>query len=593
MQNLDLALIGNCQVAALIDQNGSICWGCFPGLDGDPMFCSLLDHSPANRGFFEIRIADLVHSEQRYIENTPIVVTVLHSSDGSAVEIQDFAPRFTQFERAFHPVSLVRRIRPVSGKPKVTVVCRPSSGYGKNRPTVTSGSNHIRYVGEEFTLRLTTDVPLNHVLEERQFILHEPLNLVLGPDETVTSSVHYQGREFFEKTRDYWQGWSRGLSIPFEWQEAVIRAAITLKLCTYDDTGAIIAAVTTSIPEAADTERNWDYRYCWLRDSYFTVNALNTLGATKTMRSYLRYIMNIAAASEDGFLQPVYGITGRSNLSESIVDSLPGYRGMGPVRLGNQAFEQIQHDVYGAVVLSGAHYFFDQRLVNTGTGSDFQQLEHVGQKAVQTFAQPDAGLWEYRGRSRIHSFPSMMCWAACDRLSRIAKRIGKNDRAVYWSKHAQQMKAVLDERAWNPKVNAFTETFDGESLDASLLLAHELGFVGRDDPRFRSTVETIEKELRQGSHMFRYNREDDFGLPETAFNVCSFWYMSALARLGRQEEARDLFENMLSCRNQHGLLSEDLDVKTGELWGNFPQTYSMVGIIQVARRLSRSWESAF
>ena len=590
MHNLNLAMIGNCQIAALIDESAKINWACFPRFDGDPSFCSLLNSEDCDRGFFAIELADHTHTEQQYIENAPILKTIMRASDGSAIEIVDFCPRFVQFERIFHPASLVRRMRPLSGSPKVTVRCRPATDYGANAPQITSGSNHIRYVGRDVTLRLTANTSVSHILEERPFILHQHATLILGPDESVAESVRDLGRRFFENTQHYWQSWARGLSIPFEWQEAVIRAAITLKLCTYEDTGAIIAAATTSIPEAPNTVRNWDYRYCWLRDSYFTVNALNALGATKTMRSYLRYIMNIAVASKDGFLQPVYSITGRADLTESTLPHLAGYRGMQPVRVGNQAFEQIQHDVYGSVILSGAHYFFDKRLVNSGTEADFHQLETIGQQAIACFGKPDAGLWEYRGRQRVHTFPSMMCWAACDRLARIAKHLGLAERMTFWRSHADQMHQQLHEHAWNPKLNAFSESFDDDSLDASLLLIHELGFVAADDPKFKATVETLEKNLRHGAHMFRYNNEDDFGFPETAFNVCTFWYINALAALGRTEEARELFENMLQHRNRFGLLSEDLDPKSGELWGNFPQTYSLVGIIQAAMRLSKPWE---
>ena len=593
MANLDLALIGNCQVATLIDGTGNMIWGCFPGLDGDPMFCSLLDNDQTERGFFAVEISDFSHAEQRYIENTPILETVLYSKDGSAIKVTDFCPRYAQYDRMYHPVSVIRRIRPVSGSPRVTVKCRPTSNYGATQPRITSGSNHIRYVGERFTLRMTADCSVNHLLEEREFIVHRPLTLILGPDESLSTSVHNLGRQAFEDTRRYWQGWSRGLSIPFEWQEAVIRAAITLKMCIYDDTGAIVAAVTTSIPEAPNTQRNWDYRYCWLRDSYFTVNALNTLGATKTMLSYLRYIVNIAVASKDGFLQPVYGITGRAELTESLVENLSGYRGMGPVRLGNQAYQQIQHDVYGSVILAAAHYFFDKRLVNEGTAASFQQLEILGERAIRCFAQPDAGLWEYRGRQGVHTFPSIMCWAACDRLAKIATHLGQTDRQKYWRGHANSMHQTLHKKAWSDKANAFTESFGRDNLDASLLLTHELGFLSADDPKFTATVNSIEQTLKHGSHIFRYNGEDDFGTPETAFNVCTFWYINALAAQGRTDEARELFENMLSCRNPHGLLSEDLDPKTGELWGNLPQTYSMVGIIQAAQRLSKPWEDAF
>jgi len=372
----------------------------------------------------------------------------------------------------------------------------------------------------------------------------------------------------------------------------VIRAAITLKLCTFEDTGAVVAALTTSIPEAANSGRNWDYRFCWLRDSYFVVQALNRLGATKTMQRYLGYIMNIVADAGGESLKPLYGISGRSLTDEVVVDSLSGYQGMQPVRRGNQAFEQAQHDVYGAVVLSATQFFFDQRLIKSGTEAEFHRLEVLGEHARRYYDKPDAGLWEYRGRKRVHTFSSVMCWAACDRLAKIATVLGHAERAAYWRKSADEIRAVILEKAWDPDQQAFTESFGRPEMDASLLTLHDLGFLAADDPSFISTVECIGRHLLRGDHMFRYDAPDDFGKPENAFNICTFWYIDALASIGRTGEARALFENMLSLRNPLGLLSEDIEPTSGELWGNFPQTYSMAGIINAAVRLSRSWEEA-
>jgi GH15 family glucan-1,4-alpha-glucosidase len=487
---------------------------------------------------------------------------------------------------------LVRTIEPLGGSPRIKVRLRPVFDYGAKKPEITHGSNHIRFIGPEFALRLTTDMSLTHVLEENSFVLEDVATLLLGPDESVLESVRRVGRDFHEQTLDYWQEWVRGLNIPFEWQEAVIRAAITLKLSTFEDTGAVIAAMTTSIPEAPDSGRNWDYRYCWLRDSYFVVHALNRLGATKTMEAFIRYIINIAATIDGGRLQPVYAVSGHARLEESIVTSLPGYRGMGPVRVGNQAYEQIQNDVYGALVLAATQAFFDRRLSRPGDRSLFERIEHIGRRAAELYRAPDAGLWEYRGRQRVHSFSSIMCWAACDRLARIAAHLGLAERAAHWRGVADSIHREISAEAWNDEVGAFTEAFGRPELDASLLLVHELDFVSADDPRFRSTLEAVEKQLRRGNHLFRYAAADDFGEPENAFNICTFWYIDALAAAGRRDEARELFEHMLSCRNSLGLLSEDIDPATGELWGNFPQTYSMVGIINAAARLSVSWEDA-
>ena len=593
MTDLDLALVGNCQIAALVDRSARIVCACWPRFDGDPVFCSLLSGAdePA-AGYYDVLLTGGAGSEQRYEPNTAIVTTTLRDASGGVVKVIDFAPRFQQHRRFFRPMLLVRMLVPVAGNPRVRVRLRPLGDYGAARPTLTHGSNHIRYVLPHLTLRLTTDASITAILEEREFVLDRPVAFVLGPDETLLDGPGHLAQNFLADTKTYWEEWTHGLSIPFEWQDAVIRAAITLKLCTFEDTGAVIAGVTTSIPEAPSSGRNWDYRYCWLRDAYFVVHALNRLGATTTMENYLRYIVNLATTDAGGNLQPVYGISGEARLPERIVTTLPGYRGMGPVRVGNQAYEQRQNDVYGSVVLAAMRLFFDQRFASRRDMATFQRLERLGERAVECYDTPDAGLWEYRGRQRVHTFSSVMCWAACDRLARIAAHLSADERARHWRATADRMHAEIDRQAWNDRLACYTESFGGDDLDASALLLHHLDFVRCDDPRFVSTVRAIERTLARGRHVLRYASPDDFGAPESAFNICTFWYIDALAVTGRREQARDVFESMLSCRNGLGLLSEDIDPVTHELWGNFPQTYSMVGIINSAMRLSRSWEDA-
>jgi GH15 family glucan-1,4-alpha-glucosidase len=592
MRNLDLALIGNCTIGALVDARANITWGCFPRFDGDPVFCALLKETD-DFGFFAIELADCERTEQHYLENTAILVTQLYDSHGGAIEITDFAPRFGQYGRMFRPMMLVRRIRRLAGSPRIALRLRPAYGDGAGRPEITRGSNHIRYVAPAITLRLTTDASLTALLQETTFFLEDTVTLLLGADETVHEAAGELGRRFLEETIQYWHEWVRFLGIPYEWQEAVIRAAITLKLNAYDDTGAIVAAMTTSIPEAAGSGRNWDYRYCWLRDGYFVVNALNRLGATRTMERYLGYIVNIAANSGGERLQPVYGIDGRTELEEREIPALAGYRGMGPVRIGNLAYRQVQHDVYGSSILAATHIFFDQRLIRRGDEALFRRLELLGEQAIRCYDQPDAGLWELRGSARVHTFSAVMCWAACNRLALIAARLGLAERASYWHEQSQQIHQTVSERAWSKQRGAFVSTFEGDALDASLLLLAEVGFLDAADPRFAATVGAVEKDLRRGDFIFRYVEKDDFGEPENAFLVCTFWYVNALAALNRRDEARELFEKLLARRNRHGLLAEHIDPETGEQWGNFVQTYSMVGLINAAIRLSVRWDQAF
>lgn len=592
-KTLELGLIGNCSFGALVDERSEIVWCCLPAFDSPPVFDALMrsgDDAPGGR--YVVQIADFIRAEQHYVKNTAILATHLYDRNGGCVEVIDFAPRYRQFGRMFTPMMLVRQVRPVAGSPRVRICLQPASDVGGSQPSYTRGSNHIRYLIASQVLRLTTDASVTAILEESYFFLDEVITLILGPDETVPQAPAEAGGKMLAETQVYWEDWVRYMTIPYEWQEAVIRAAITIKLNAYEDTGAVVAAVTTSIPEAADSGRNWDYRYCWLRDAYFVVSALNRLGKTQTMERYLRYIINLAA-NKDHNLQPVYRISGGSRIDEISIDSLSGYRGMGPVRFGNAAYHQEQNDVYGAVVLAASHVFIDQRIAKRGDETLFRRLEPLGELALTRYDKPDAGIWEFRGIAEVHTFSSVMCWVACDRLGSLAEHVGLDDRARYWRDKAAPMRELILDRAWNERLQSFVASFDGEDLDASLLLLHELGFVAADDPRFVATVERIGERLKQGNFLYRYVREDDFGRPETAFTVCTFWYIDALHAIGRADEARALFEQMLGCRNRLGLLSEDLHPETHELWGNFPQTYSMVGIISSAMRLSKSWEEAF
>ncbi len=594
MNSLDLALVGNGTIGALVNSLGDVVWGAFPRFDGDPMFCSLLKERPrTDFGHFTVELIDQARDEQEYAVNTPILVTRLFDRSGAGVEITDFAPRFHLHGRMFCPMMLVRQVKRIAGNPRIRVQLRPAHQYGHYATAKTWGSNHIRFIGTDLVLRLTTDASITALLEETPFFLDGTVTLLLGPDETVQGAVSEVGRRFLEETVAYWGEWVRALGVPFEWQDAVIRAAITLELNVFEDTGAIIAAMTTSIPEARDSGRTWDYRYCWLRDAYFVVQALNQLGATRTLERYLGYIVNVIASADEGRLRPVYGLAGGPVPAEQEIAFLPGYRGMGPVRVGNDASNQTQHDVYGAATLAATHVFFDRRLVRRGDEVLFRRLETLGVHAVQLFDKPDAGIWEIRGAARVHTFSSVMCWACCDRLARIAAHLGLRERADYWRMQAARIHEAVSARCWNSARGSFVASMDGNTLDASLLRLHELGFVSASDPRFVGTVRAIERELRRGDFIFRYVEADDFGVPENAFLVCTFWYINALAAIGQRDEARALFENMLRCRNRHGLLAEHIAPGTHELWGNFVQTYSMVGLIDCAVRLSMRWDQAF
>jgi GH15 family glucan-1,4-alpha-glucosidase len=636
-QTLDLFPIGNCTASALIDRAGRYVWACVPRVDGDPFFSALLSgRDPGEeiaQGVWDVQVEDAAEVRQAYLRNTPILKTVITDARGGSVEITDFCPRYRQFGRVYRPVAFVRLLKPLAGSPRVCIRLRPTTNYGQQPTPTTYGSNHVRYLGQS-TLRLTTDAPVTHIVEERTFRLEEPIAMFLGPDEGFDTDVANRTAQMLKETTDYWRSWVRTLSIPLEWQSAVIRAAITLKLCAYEETGAIVAAMTTSIPEHADdtgTARNWDYRYCWLRDAYYVVQALNRLGAADMLENYLGYLRNlvdqagrgeaqpvygaglqlvgaqgvdqpalpgmgpamVVDPSRAGHVQPVYGVGLEPVLTEWIAPHLPGYRGMGPVRVGNQAHEHLQHDVYGQIILSTVQAFFDERLFRMATEDDFRALEPVGERAFELHDQPDASLWEFRGREAVHTYSSVMCWAACDRLANAAAKLGLADRAQYWAERAATVRATIEARAYNPELGRYAATFGGDELDASLLQLIDVRFTSPDDPKMRATMEAVEAGLRRGPFMLRYAIPDDFGEPKTAFNFCTFWLIEALHLSGRSDEARQLFEEMLSRRTAAGLLSEDISFAgDGELWGNYPQTYSLVGLINCAALLSKPWSSA-
>ncbi|MBP6900729.1 MAG: glycoside hydrolase family 15 protein [Burkholderiaceae bacterium] len=593
--SLELALIGNGTVAALVDAGARLVWCCMPRFDSPPVFDALLDGSSADaaqtQGLMSVELEGLTRTEQRYEPATAVVRTRLWDATGQGVEVTDFAPRFVTRDRVFRPMQLVRRVRALAGSPRVRVAVRPRGDWGASAPQITRGSHHLRYLLPDITLRLNTSMPLTYLADGTWFELSRPVSLLLGPDETLSGGVDETAQSFEDQTVQHWREWVHRLALPLQWQDAVIRAAITLKLCQYEDTGAIVAAMTTSVPEAPDSGRNWDYRYCWLRDAFFVVRALNSLSEVGTMESYLAWLYNVLRSAGSGHVQPLYGIGLEAQLPERIVTTLSGYRGMGPVRVGNQAHEHFQHDVYGNIVLGAAQAFHDHRLFRRGNAADFAMLETMGERAWALHDQPDAGMWELRHRARVHTSSSLMCWAACDRLAHVALSLGLAGRAALWRDRADHIHAAICRGAWNAERCAFVESLGGRDLDASVLLMAEVGFLRPDDPRFVSTVDVLERHLCDGPYMRRYEAADDFGLPETSFNVCSFWRVDALARIGRVEQAREAFESLLARRNAMGLLSEDLAPASGELWGNFPQTYSMVGIIHGAQRLSAPWDS--
>ncbi|MCC6203170.1 MAG: glycoside hydrolase family 15 protein [Gammaproteobacteria bacterium] len=580
----DLALIGNCQYAALIANDGNVAWCCLPRFDSEPQFAALLD--PGDAGIFRIGSVGGGSGCQRYLPNSNVLETVFRDADG-AFRVIDFAPRFLRHDRVFRPTQLFRIVEPIDGTPRVEVCCDPRLGWSKRRPAVYHGSNHLQYQGFASPLRLTTDLPLSY-LDGRPFSLTQRHHVVLSWGEPVEESLPSLGEHYLQSTLRYWQGWVKHCNVPAHYQHEVIRSALALKLHCFEDTGAIIAAVTTSIPEAPGSGRTWDYRYCWLRDAYYALEAFRLLGHFEERESFIRFLLNTVGGGPIAGLSPLYRIDGRRDLEEQVLHHWSGYNGDGPVRIGNGAAQQLQHDIYGEMVLALAPVFLDERFAAEATEQTLVLLLRLAEHAIAVAGTPDAGIWEHRHPPVPRTFSSLMSWAAADRAQHIASRFAP-DRATAFAAAAERLRREIMERAWNADLGSFTATYGGTTLDASLLEMVSLRFLPADDPRLVATVSTIQRDLTRNGWMLRYRDDDGLGATTTAFLICNFWLVEALAVLGHRDEARQALEFVLRLETPLGLLAEDCDPATRRMWGNFPQAYSHVGMIHAAFAASPRW----
>lgn len=583
--NLDeLGLIGNCQMSALVRHDGAVTWSCMPRFDSPPVFASLLDERDGGR--FIIAPADGKLGMQRYLTNTNVLETRFEGKEG-AFRVLDFVPRFIQYARSYRPTKLLRIVEPLSGTPRIRVVCDPVLGWSKARPRREFGSHHIAYHGYDAELRLTTDAPLSY-LDGEAFALSERKHFVLSWGAPVEEALEPLCDHFLRETVKYWQLWVKHTDIPPIYQEEVIRSALALKLHCFEDTGAIVAALTTSIPEAPGSGRTWDYRYCWLRDAYYTLGAFRLLGHFEEREQFLHFLLNVAASAPELDLAPLYRIDGKSDLDERILDDWSGFRGEKPVRVGNEAAKHKQHDVFGEMVLALTPLFLDARFRDHVTPPILDLVTRLSRKAVAVAGQPDAGIWEYRAEWRPQTFSSLMCWAAADRMSRIAKLHRPADVEEFTSASARIRDELL-RNAVDPARGCLVADYGGKEVDAALLQAVTLRLLPHEDRRLSATVDAVSEDLEQHGWLKRYRTNDGFGIPEVAFMLCTFWHVEALARLGRTEEARALMDRVRAVRNPLGLLSEDLEPVSGVMWGNFPQAYSHVGLVHAAFAASPRW----
>ncbi len=567
--------IGNGRVLALVGPDTSIDWLCLPRFDSQSVFARLLDQERGGSWAFK-PVTDW-HSTTSYVRNTNVLRTEVDTGEGK-FELFDFAPRLLQGLRVEAPIELCRLLRPLSGTPRVRVHFDPRPDYARAPVEVVASGTGLEVVGGPTRLHLATNVAAPYIMEGSAIRIDRPTFFSLSSGKPPTVCSGPEAENALEQTIRGWRVWARTTALPSFAPESVLRSALCLKLHAYNDTGAIIAAATTSLPEALNSGRTWDYRYCWLRDAAFVVEALRRLSHLSEGEAFVRFLREMA---DTGPLQPIYGISGKRDLHEEILPNLRGYDCTGPVRIGNAAYDQRQHDVAGEMVLCLETILTDPRVVWEDP-SLAPLLERLVDEAMASFEVEDTGIWEYRTLPKHYTFSKAMCWVAAHRGAKLAEFLGMPEQARRWQQWADAVQPVILDRSYNKELGFFTQAFDGRYPDASNLLLPSLGLIEPADPRFKSTVRAYEKVLAPGGLMLRYKHLDDFGDTTSAFSICSFWWVEALAMMGEVDEAVRLFERLEKCANPLGLFSEDIDPATGALLGNFPQAYTHVGQIHAA-----------
>jgi GH15 family glucan-1,4-alpha-glucosidase len=577
----NMGIVGNCSYMAYIDTKAEVRWMCMPRFDSSFLFGSLLDTKKG--GVFSITPEGKYESRQYYIPNTNVLSTEFTTSHGK-FRVLDCSPRFIQFERYFKPQMLVRKIELLEGNPEIKVKCRPVGNYGETMSEPVVSSNHIRYLNLDMQARLTTDISLSYIMEDQSFVLDQNRYLVFTYGEALEAPLKATAEDFINKTVRYWQTWIKSTYVPDIYQEEIIRSALVLKLHQYEDTGGIIASGTTSLPEHNGSERTWDYRYCWFRDSYYTLKAFNEIGHFDELEGYFEYIQNMLMRESDR-MQPLYSITGNTTLEEIHIP-LEGYLGNQPVRIGNKAYLQIQNDVYGQVLVGLLPLFIDKRLSFAKKHAYKHLVERLLIWIERTIDEPDAGLWEFRNVTQVHTYTMLFHWAG----SKAAIKIGKimNDASLV--EHATRLEEVAAaniEKSYDSTRGVYTQALGTDHLDASTLKLITMNYLDPNSEKAKRHLAELEKLLCTEQGLFyRYVHPDDFGKPESTFLVCAFWYVDALACVGRVNDAMKALDNILRFSNHLGIFSEDVGLD-GSQWGNYPQTYSHVGLINAACRIAK------
>lgn len=594
LENYHMALIGNGRTCALIDAQGSIVFACLPDFDSGTVFASLLDERKGGR--FGISMEDGEVVAQGYERNTNIFVTRFEGPSGS-FEVSDFMPRYAWDGRAGARgdvgSDIVRSIRVLSGRPKACVNFDPQLEYAQRVTAVEERDGGLKATTEWETpngevyesVYLSTDLDAGKVQRGEAIELEGCRYLFLSYHDKVQEPDPESVELMLQRTRSYWLLWVARTHKTVQYQDQMIRSALLLKMLQFGPTGAVVAAATTSLPETIGEERNWDYRFCWIRDASMTVAVLNKIGHPSMATRFIDWMLHTMPTKDDS-LQIMYGLRGERDLTERTLEHLEGYRGSQPVRIGNAAYTQSQHDIYGVMLDVIYQDLLQRQRTPESLDRIWTRVRSVSRIVLDTWSNPDRGIWEIRGEKRHFVFSKMLCWVAIDRAIKIAELLGKDKWADMQRPALEGIHQDIHQQGWSEEKQAFVQAYGSNDLDASNLLMAEYGFIEPSHPRFVSTVEKSEEELCENGLMFRYRNQDDFGEPKSAFTVCSFWLVKALVQIKRKADARSMFENLLAAANEHGLYGEDLDIKTRRHLGNFPQAYCHLALIDCALALS-------
>ncbi|MFC1567052.1 glycoside hydrolase family 15 protein [bacterium] len=581
MKNYDYGIIGNCTSAALVGPDCSIDWMCLPFFDSPSIFAKLMDQKKG--GYFRITANNIQKIEQEYVYNTSILKTRFMTDEG-VFEVRDYMPRYLGYNNdCYCPPEVQRYIIVISGTPKVIVELAPKPNYAISGVDIKIRRDCIKMQsskGEHNSFYMYTNLDKHKVLEGKPIKLPAYSYILLAYHEKIDHVTLDKVYTEYELTKSYWLSWTGRTRVPNSYKDLTIRSAITLKLLTYQRTGAVIAAPTMSLPEIIGKNRNWDYRYCWVRDASMIIDLYARMAHMGSARNYIQFILNRMLLKHEN-IAVLYGINGEKKLDEKILKHLSGYENSKPVRIGNAAYKQVQNDLYGEIIEMIYTYFNvihkDDLLISEEIWTVVRSLVN---NVKEIWREPDSGIWERRGGLEHYVYSKMMNWVAMDRAAKIASLLGKRDYAHNCLELAKEIKNDILRHGWDEKLKSFTMHYGSKELDASNLLMLHYGFLPKDDPRIISTVKQTYKYLVKDNFVFRYTAQDDFGEPENAFIICSFWMINALLLIGDGMKAKKMFEHIIGFANEFGLFSEDVEIATGRLTGNFPQGYSHMALIQ-------------